>query len=51
MTSEQTFGLKRYKGNEVIIQMPKGTYFSAPKEKEEIFLKWVRKQFKNIFIL
>lgn len=51
MTSNQIFGLKRYKNNEVIIQLPKGTYFSAPKDKEESLIKWVKKQFKNIFIL
>lgn len=51
MTSNQIFGLKRYKDNTVIIQLPKGTYFSAPKDKEESLIKWVKKQFKNIFIL
>ena len=51
MTSNQIFGLKRYKNNEVIIQLPKGTYFSAPKEKEESLLKYIKKQFKGIFIL
>lgn len=51
MTSDQIFGLKRYKNDEVIIQLPKGTSFSAPKEKEESLLKYVKKLFKGIFIL
>lgn len=51
MTSNQIFGLKRYKNNEIIIQLPKGTYLSAPKEKEESLLKYTRKLFKGIFIL
>lgn len=47
----QQFAIKRYTATEVVYQFPKGTKVSGPKEQEKSVEEYVKKTYKNIFIL
>ena len=48
---QQQFAIKRYTATEVVYQFPKGTKVSGPKEQEKSVEEYVKKTYKNIFIL